>query len=158
MCWTAPDGQFISAEKVAKVTWAEKIDPKTGRPVENPGIRYQGKPGLFEIWPGPTGAHAWMPQAYSPRTGLVYIPIQEQGALIGEGQKGGGEIAAGMGVTLLPEANLKEGAHAFLKAMDPATQREVVEDRAARIMAGGRAGDRWRSGVPGPHGRASRRL
>ena len=118
-------GEFISADKYAKVTWAEKIDQKTGRPVENPGIRYQGKPGMFEMWPGPTGAHAWMPQAYSPRTGLLYIPVQEQGALIGEGQEGGGEITAGMGVTLLPEANLKEGAHAFLKAIDPATQEEA---------------------------------
>jgi len=116
-------GQLISAEKYAKVTWAEKIDPKTGRPVENPGIRYQGKEGMFEMWPGPTGAHAWMPQAYSPRTGLLYIPVQDQGALIAEGQEGGAEIVAGMGVTLLPEANLKEGAHAYLKAIDPATQK-----------------------------------
>lgn len=118
-------GELISAEKYAKVTWAEKIDMKTGRPVENPGIRYQGKPGLFEMWPGPTGAHAWMPQAFSPRTGLIYIPVQEQGAMIGDGQEGGGEITAGMGVTLIPEANLKEGSHAFLKAIDPATQKEA---------------------------------
>jgi len=118
-------GEFISAEKVAKVTWAEKIDPRTGRPVENPGIRYQGKPGLFEMWPGPTGAHAWMPQAYSPRTGLLYIPIQEQGALIGEGKEGGAEISAGMGVTLIPEADLEQKASSHLSAIDPATQKEA---------------------------------
>lgn len=81
-------GQFISAEKIAKVTWADRIDQKTGRPVENPGIRYNGKPGqMFEMWPGPTGAHSWMPQAYSPKTGLVYIPVMDMPALIGEGQK-----------------------------------------------------------------------
>ena len=118
-------GEFISAEKIAKVTWAERIDPKTGRPVENPGIRYNGKPGLFELWPGPTGAHSWMPQAYSPQTGLVYIPVIENGALIGEGQKGGAEISAGMGVTLIPEANLPGGHRSFLKAWNPVTQSEA---------------------------------
>ena len=118
-------GQFISAEKIAKVTWAEKIDPKTGRPVENPGIRYAGKPGLFEMWPGPTGAHSWMPQAYSPKTGLVYIPVQELPALIGEGQKGGGELSAGMGTTLIPEVDLPGGHKSYLKAWNPVTQKEA---------------------------------
>jgi quinohemoprotein ethanol dehydrogenase len=118
-------GEFISAEKIAKVTWADHIDKKTGRPVENPGIRYVGKPGMFELWPGPTGAHSWMPQAYSPLTGLVYIPVIENGALIGEGQKGGAEITAGMGVNLLPEANLPGGHRSFLKAWNPVTQTEA---------------------------------
>ncbi|MDE8654571.1 PQQ-dependent dehydrogenase, methanol/ethanol family [Novosphingobium album (ex Liu et al. 2023)] len=118
-------GEFISAEKIAKVTWADHIDGKTGRPVENPGIRYNGKPGLFELWPGPTGAHSWMPQAYSPQTGLVYLPVIEQGALIGDGQKGGGEITAGMGVTLLPEVELPGSHKSFLKAWNPVTQKEA---------------------------------
>jgi quinohemoprotein ethanol dehydrogenase len=125
-------GQFISAEKIAKVTWAEKIDPKTGRPVENPGIRYQGKPGLFELWPGPTGAHSWQPQAYSPKTGLVYVPITDSGAVIGEGSKGGGELAAGMGVTLVPEVDLPNNHKSYLKAWNPQTQQEV-----------------WRADLPG---------
>ncbi|RZK03465.1 MAG: PQQ-dependent dehydrogenase, methanol/ethanol family [Novosphingobium sp.] len=116
-------GQFISAEKIAKVTWADRIDQKTGRPVENPGIRYNGKPGLFEMWPGPTGAHSWQPQAYSPLTGLVYVPVIEQGAVIGDMAPGEKGLSAGMGVTLLPEAGLKEGAHAWLRAWNPVTQK-----------------------------------
>ena len=111
--------------KIAKVTWAEKVDFKTGRPVENPGIRYNGKPGMFELWPGPTGAHSWMPQAYNPYTGLVYIPVLENGALIGDGQEGGGEITAGMGVTLIPEVDLPGGRRSFLKAWNPVTQAEA---------------------------------
>ena len=118
-------GEFISAEKIAKVTWAEKIDPKTGRPVENPGIRYQGKPGLFEMWPGPTGAHSWMPQAYSPQTGLVYVPVQDMGALIGEGQAGGGELGGGNGTTLIPEVDLPGNHRSYLKAWNPVTQKEA---------------------------------
>ncbi|WP_379488339.1 PQQ-dependent dehydrogenase, methanol/ethanol family [Novosphingobium soli] len=122
------NGQFISAEKIAKVSWAERIDRKTGRPVENPGIRYNGKPGMFEMWPGPTGAHSWMPQAYSPQTGLVYVPVMDMGALIGDAPKGGGgggEIAAGMGVTLIPEVELPGGHRSYLKAWNPVTQSEA---------------------------------
>ncbi|MFM6932269.1 MAG: PQQ-dependent dehydrogenase, methanol/ethanol family [Novosphingobium sp.] len=111
--------------KIAKVTWAERIDFATGRPVENPGIRYNGKPGLFELWPGPTGAHSWMPQAYSPQTGLVYVPVQDMGAMIGEGQKGGGEVGAGMGATLIPEVDLPGGHKSYLKAWNPVTQKEM---------------------------------
>ncbi|WP_243652451.1 PQQ-dependent dehydrogenase, methanol/ethanol family [Novosphingobium sp. PhB165] len=135
-------GKLISADKIAKVTWADHIDMKTGRPVENPGIRYAGKPGMFELWPGPTGAHSWMPQAYSPQTGLLYIPVIEKGALIGDGQKGGAEISRGMGVTLNPEAGLKNDSRSFLKAFDPATQKEIwkVElpgDWPGGVMASG---------------------
>jgi len=33
-------GQLISANNFTPVTWASGVDPKTGRPVENPDIRY----------------------------------------------------------------------------------------------------------------------
>jgi quinohemoprotein ethanol dehydrogenase len=68
-------GKLISAEKFSKVTWAEKIDLATGRPVETPNARYEDGGAL--IWPGDTGAHNWHPMAYSPDTGLVYIPARE---------------------------------------------------------------------------------
>ncbi len=133
-------GEFISADKFAKVTWAEKIDPETGRPVENPGVRYQGKKGLFEIWPGPNGAHSWMPQAYSPRTGLLYIPVTDKGALIGEGEEGGAEISAGTGVTLIPEAGLEGDNRSYLKAIDPLThkvawQKEIPGNSVGGVLA-----------------------
>jgi quinohemoprotein ethanol dehydrogenase len=118
----AATGEFISAEKVARVTWAEKIDPDTGRPVENPAIRYQGKPEMFELWPGPQGAHSWLPQAFSPRTGLVYIPIMDVGALIGPPRPGAAGIGAGMGATLIPDAELPGSRRSFLKAWNPLNQ------------------------------------
>ena len=118
-------GQLISAEKFAKVTWASKIDLKTGRPVENPGIRYWEKPGMFELWPGPQGAHTWLPQAFSPRTGLVYIPVTEMGALIGPPQPGAPALAAGMGATLVGDAPLPGSRRSFLKAWDPVKQKAV---------------------------------
>jgi quinohemoprotein ethanol dehydrogenase len=72
------NGKLISAEKYAKVTWATKIDLATGRPVEVPGARFpDGKD--FELWPSNTGAHSWMPMAWSPKSQLVYIPRKQDG-------------------------------------------------------------------------------
>ena len=72
-------GQLISAKNYTFVNWATGIDMKTGRPVENPDARIDqtGKP--FVVVPGPGGAHNWQPMAYDPKTGLVYIPVQEGG-------------------------------------------------------------------------------
>lgn len=78
-------GQLISAEKIGKVTWSEKVDMATGRPVEVRGARYENGPAL--TWPGSGGTHNWHPMAYSPDTGLVYIPAREMpGYYDGEGR------------------------------------------------------------------------
>lgn len=70
------NGKLISAEPIAKVTWATKVDLKSGRPVEIPGARYEnGK--QIELWPGPNGAHNWLPMAFDPRTAITYIPVLE---------------------------------------------------------------------------------
>ncbi len=70
------NGKLISAEPFVKVSWAKRIDLKTGRPVEDPDARYpDGK--TFTMWPGPVGAHTWLPMAYNPKAGLVYIPAIE---------------------------------------------------------------------------------
>jgi quinohemoprotein ethanol dehydrogenase len=130
-------GEFISAEKFAKVTWAERIDPDTGRPVENPGIRYHDTQKMFELWPGPQGAHSWLPQAFSPRTGLLYIPVIEMGALIGPLQPGAIEIGGGMGVTLVPDAELPGSRRSFLKAWDPVAQKPAWSVELPGVWPGG---------------------
>jgi quinohemoprotein ethanol dehydrogenase len=71
-------GQFISAEPYVSVTWATGIDQKTGRPIDAPNSRYETGP--FRLAPGPAGAHSWLPMAFSPKTGLVYIPALDQDA------------------------------------------------------------------------------
>jgi len=74
--WDARTGKLISAQKFAPTNWATKIDLKTGRPVENPEIRYTAKKAAI-VYPAPLGAHNWHPMSFSPRTGLVYIPVTE---------------------------------------------------------------------------------
>ena len=68
-------GELLSAEPFAKVTWASHIDMETGRPVETEYADYQSNGGSY-IWPSPYGAHNWQPMSFSPKTGLMYIPVQ----------------------------------------------------------------------------------
>ena len=74
-------GKVISAEKIGKVTWADRIDLKTGRPVERPGIRAENGPVIF--YPDYIGAHNWQAMSYNPETGLVYIPYMQLGMKYG---------------------------------------------------------------------------
>jgi len=69
-------GKLISAEKYGKATWAERIDLKTGRPVEAANIRYDNGPVVMYPWMA--GAHNWQAMSYSPQSGLVYIPYMQQ--------------------------------------------------------------------------------
>ena len=74
-------GKVLSAEKFVPVTWADHVDLKTGRPVEQPDARtykYSSN-GKGYIQPSPMGGHNWNPMSYDPQTGLVYIPAIENG-------------------------------------------------------------------------------
>ena len=65
-------GSLISAKNFVDVNWATGYDMKTGRPIENPKARYAN--GMEIVTPGALGAHNWQPMAFSPQTGLAYIP------------------------------------------------------------------------------------
>jgi quinohemoprotein ethanol dehydrogenase len=74
-------GQFISAKTFVKgVTWATGIDPKTGRPVESASA-FDGLRAVL-VSPAPGGAHNWYPMAFSPTTGLVYVPAREDSSML----------------------------------------------------------------------------
>ncbi|WP_436295747.1 PQQ-dependent dehydrogenase, methanol/ethanol family [Variovorax sp. LjRoot178] len=70
------NGKLVSAEKFAMVNWASGIDKATGRPIVYPQARYGINGTDFLATPGSTGAHNWHPMAFSPKTKLVYIPVQ----------------------------------------------------------------------------------
>ena len=69
-------GKFIQGTNYSVVNWAKGLDAN-GRPIENPDARYGETGKTFMSIPGPGGAHDWQPMAYSPKTGLVYIPASE---------------------------------------------------------------------------------
>jgi quinohemoprotein ethanol dehydrogenase len=70
-------GELLAADPYVEVNWASHVDLKTGRPVEIPGADYVEK-GTF-IRPGPLGGHNWQAMSFSPLTGLVYLPAQDNG-------------------------------------------------------------------------------
>ncbi len=113
-------GALISAEKSGKVTWAERIDLATGRPVENPGMRYRSGESL--VWPSTLGMHSWKPMAYSPDTGLVYIPYTQAGVRISRGTTVEGDVSIG-GLNLGWAFEDEEDGTASLLAWDPVAQK-----------------------------------
>ena len=68
-------GELRSAEKFAPANWARHVDMKTGRPIENPEADWTKEARM--IFPSPFGARTWPPMSFNPKTGLVYIPMQE---------------------------------------------------------------------------------
>lgn len=75
-------GELISGDKFVAVNWADGVDPKTGRTVENAKIAdySDGKPKL--VFPSAIGAHNFNPMSLSQRTGLVYLPTVHAGMLV----------------------------------------------------------------------------
>jgi quinohemoprotein ethanol dehydrogenase len=121
-------GRLLSAEKIGKVTWADRIDLKTGRPVEAPNIRYQEGP--VTIWPGPYGAHNWQPMSFNPKNGLVYIPYIQQGATYRK--------SAELGFSSISSAPVdKDENTGALLAWDPVAQKARWSIRRERMWNGG---------------------
>ena len=116
------DGKLISATAFVPVNWASGVDPKTGRPIENPGIRYDltGKPA--NMMPGALGAHSWQPMAYNPKTGLVYIPAQEIGL---EFTPVEGLATSPLGWNIAVAITNTPGIKGYLIAWDPVRRKEV---------------------------------
>lgn len=117
-------GELISAANYVKVTWAKGVDMKTGRPIENPGVRYEKSP-VPQI-PGPLGAHNWQPMSFDPQTGLVYIPAQDNAFIYGQRpdfqyRPGTWNTGINLGLLTMVPPGLPLG---HLLAWDPVAQKE----------------------------------
>lgn len=134
------NGQLLSADPIAKVSWAKRIDLKTGRPVEAANARFQNGP--FELWPGTQGAHNWLPMAFSPETRLVYIPQSDRPNIMQDLP----DLAAWRpskvnqingGVTGDFEPKLPGAGRSALIAWDPVQQRVIWRVPTPGVWAGG---------------------
>lgn len=125
-------GELISANNYVPVNWATHIDPVTGRPVEVPEARW-GKREPYLQLPGPLGAHNWHPTAFSPQTGLVYIPVLETPYVYGDDENFqqsdvGWNVGANPGLGSLPSDKaqylaLRAAVKGRLLAWNPVTQK-----------------------------------
>jgi PQQ-dependent dehydrogenase (methanol/ethanol family) len=135
--WDAATGKLLSANQFAPANWATKIDLKTGRPVENPAARYSATKAAI-VYPAPLGAHNWHPMSFSPRTGLVYIPVTENTTGFQSAKADGftpkprvyntGTVSFSDEITKLyaaPGAPKRGNIKSYLQAFDPVTGKEV---------------------------------
>jgi alcohol dehydrogenase (cytochrome c)/quinohemoprotein ethanol dehydrogenase len=115
-------GELISATGFTPMNWASGVDLKSGRPLENPGIRYDVTQKTASLLPGALGAHSWQSMAFNPATGLVYIPAQEIGMAYTPVKDFKAEPLGwnlGLGTRNLP--NVK----GYLIAWDPVQKKEI---------------------------------
>lgn len=130
----AKTGKLISADAFTEVNWATGVDMKTGRPKVVDAARYEKEP--WNLAPGVQGGHSWHPNAYSPDTGLVYIPTWEAFfPMIRDPNftpsPGGFNLGISFGNPNMAMTNLKPtsrtGITGKLKAWDPVTRKVVWE-------------------------------
>jgi lanthanide-dependent methanol dehydrogenase len=67
-------GKVIVAKPYGPTNWAKSVDLTTGRPVEDPSKRTTAKGNTEGICPAAIGFKDQQPSAYSPQTGLFYVP------------------------------------------------------------------------------------
>jgi quinohemoprotein ethanol dehydrogenase len=113
-------GKLLSAEKLGRVTWAERIDLKTGRPIEAANVRYDQ--GEFTMFPSTIGAHSWMRMSYSPRTRLMYVPFINLGTRFHRGAPDADDLALG-GADMAYDTS-DPGPKGALIAWDPVAQKQ----------------------------------
>lgn len=125
-------GELLQAKPYTDVTWASHVDMKTGRPAVTENADYSKKPKV--IWPSLAGGHAWTPMSFSPRTGLVYVPVSQAASSYASDATGSflrGAISQGVVNAFPPfadpdlKAQFEKGPSqsigGVLKAIDPAT-------------------------------------
>jgi alcohol dehydrogenase (cytochrome c)/quinohemoprotein ethanol dehydrogenase len=131
------NGKLISAKPFATVTWATGVDVATGRPVENPAARKTDDPKApWMGFPGPLGAHNWKSMAFSPQTGLAYIPAQDMPFVYADDKTykpmpGGPNLGYDLVPGSMPQGDPKVKVQllapfkGFLRAWDPVAQKEA---------------------------------
>ncbi|WP_109014377.1 methanol/ethanol family PQQ-dependent dehydrogenase [Novimethylophilus kurashikiensis] len=67
-------GEIISANPFVYTTSIQKVDLKTGHPIVAPGKEPHTGIRVNDICPAAPGGKDWQPSAFSPQTGLLYIP------------------------------------------------------------------------------------
>ena len=68
------NGALLVAEPFVYTNWATSIDKQTGRPIENPEKRTKQGEDTKDVCPCSMGGKDQQPSAFSPKTGLFYVP------------------------------------------------------------------------------------
>jgi PQQ-dependent dehydrogenase (methanol/ethanol family) len=129
-------GEVLSAEPFQPINWASGYDLKTGRPSVNAERMTRQDVVTRGICPSSTGGKEFVPSAFSPRTGLLYIPAHN--TCMDYEALGANYIAGtpylGASVKMYPG----EGHHGELVAWDPRRAAKVwgIQDMKFPIYSG----------------------
>jgi alcohol dehydrogenase (cytochrome c) len=129
-------GEVLSAEPFQPINWASRYDLKTGLPQVDPAKMTRAGSVTRGICPSSTGAKEFVPSAFSPRTGLLYIPAHntcmDYEAV--EANYIAGTPYLGASVKMYPG----EGYHGELVAWDPRQGKKIwgVKDTRFPIYSG----------------------
>jgi alcohol dehydrogenase (cytochrome c) len=124
---------FVEGKPFVKQNVFTGLDPKTGRPsydpTKTPGT---GKPVTF--CPGLWGGKDWPPEAYNPKTGLFYIPANENTCAeikgVPVGKREAGELYIGVPVEeIMSSLRLHE-------SVDPSKPLEIGQVQAWDLKTG----------------------
>ncbi len=123
------NGELLAANKYVKVTWADGVDMKTGRPIWSESTKkILDHVEKIQSWPFIGGGTNWYPMSFSPLTGLAYVNTSNIGVeyeplpkediqklMLMAGDRSGGN-------TVKQRAIYAEGEpRGYLKAIDPMT-------------------------------------
>jgi alcohol dehydrogenase (cytochrome c) len=121
------NGKLLAANKYVKVTWADRVDMTTGRPVWSEATKQIFEHGAkVQTWPFIAGGTNWFPMSFSPLTGLAYVntfnigaeyqplPVEAVKELKAGDRSGGNTVKV---TSLYPDPDPR----GYLKAIDPLT-------------------------------------
>jgi alcohol dehydrogenase (cytochrome c) len=101
-----------------RITWGEISADGGVKPQVFPDK--EGEPVHF--WPGPAGAKEWCHAAYSPRTNMFYVPVQDVGSTVTRRRREFKESIPYWGASVTVDSTDMAGQ---VKAFDAATSEEV---------------------------------
>ncbi len=139
----AASGELLRADAFTEVNWAKGVDLKTGRPTVVKEARYEKKP--FNLSPGVQGGHGWHSNAFSPDTGLVYVPTQRAYfPMVGDPKYKPSDVGYNLALDFAAPMTYyqknpteKQGFVGFLQAWDPATGKMVWQGEENQGPTGG---------------------
>ncbi|PZG02932.1 PQQ-dependent dehydrogenase, methanol/ethanol family [Micromonospora deserti] len=123
------NGQLVRVTPFAeRINWGE-IDT-SGNVTPKVYPKNEGEPVHF--WPGPGGAKEWTHAAYSPRTQMFYVPVQDAGAEVTRRHREFKEGIPYWGASVTVDIEDTQG---FVKAFAASTGEEVWRWRAEQPMS-----------------------
>ncbi len=72
-------GKLLAANPFVKVTWAERVDLTTGRPVWTQATKDALEGKTVQVWPSLVGGKNWHPMSFNPETKLIYVNTMDFG-------------------------------------------------------------------------------